>query len=91
MMFRFSTELGETFQMNWEFTNEVDYDGSKYRVACFAVILDHCGQQYVEFFPYAKQVNLFSGYRVCPRCQPSTLIGIWPSLALPRTRKTNLA
>ena len=39
----------------------VDYDGSEYQVACFAMICHHCGQRYVEFFPNAKQENLFIG------------------------------
>lgn len=58
---RFTTEPGEAFQMDWGFTNVVDYDGSEYQVACFAMICHHCGQRYVEFFPNAKQENLFIG------------------------------
>ena len=45
--------------MDWGFTKVVDYDGSEYQVACFATICHHCGQRYVEFFPNAKQENLF--------------------------------
>ena len=56
---RFTTEPGEAFQMDWGFTNVVDYDGSEYQVACFAMICHHCGQRYVEFFPNARQENLF--------------------------------
>ena len=37
------------------------YDGSEYNAACFAMICHHCGQRYVEFFPNAKQENLFIG------------------------------
>ena len=58
---RFTTEPGEAFQMDWGFTKVVDYDGSEYQVACFAMICHHCGQRYVEFFPNAKQENLFIG------------------------------
>lgn len=58
---RFTTEPGEAFQMDWGFTNVVDYDGSEYQAACFAMICHHCGQRYVEFFPNAKQENLFIG------------------------------
>ena len=58
---RFTTEPGEAFQMDWGFTNVVDYDGSEYQVACFAMICHHCGQRYVEFFPNARQENLFIG------------------------------
>ena len=47
--------------MDWGFTRVVDYDGSEYQVACFAMICHHCGQRYVEFFPNAKQENLFIG------------------------------
>ena len=47
--------------MDWGFTNVVDYDGSEYRAACFAMVCHHCGQRYVEFFPNAKQENLFIG------------------------------
>ena len=58
---RFTTEPGEAFQMDWGFTRVVDHDGSEYQVACFAMICHHCGQRYVEFFPNAKQENLFIG------------------------------
>lgn len=58
---RFTTEPGEAFQMDWGFTNVVDYDGSEYQAACFAMICHHCGQRYVEFFPNARQENLFIG------------------------------
>ena len=58
---RFTTEPGEAYQMDWGFTKVVDYDGSKYNVACFAMVCHYCGQQYVEFFPTAKQENLFIG------------------------------
>ena len=58
---RFTTEPGEAYQMDWGFTKVVDYDGSKYNVACFAMVCHYCGQQYVEFFPNAKQENLFMG------------------------------
>ena len=35
---RYTTEPGETYQMDWEFTDVLDYDGKTYRVACFAMI-----------------------------------------------------
>ena len=47
--------------MDWGFTRVQAYDGSEYNAACFAVICHHCGQRYVEFFPNAKQENLFIG------------------------------
>lgn len=58
---RFTTEPGEAYQMDWGFTKVVDYDGSEYNAACFAMVCYHCGQRYVEFFPNAKQENLFIG------------------------------
>lgn len=58
---RFVTEPGEAYQMDWGFTKVLDYDGSEYNAACFAVVCHHCGQRYVEFFPNAKQENLFIG------------------------------
>ncbi len=58
---RFATEPGEAYQMDWGFTKVVDYDGSEYNVACFAMVCHHCGHQYIEFFPNAKQENLFIG------------------------------
>lgn len=58
---RYSTAPGEAFQMDWGFTNVLDYNGNEYRVACFAMICHHCGQRYIEFFPNAKQENLFIG------------------------------
>ena len=58
---RYSTGPGEAFQMDWGFTNVQAYDGNAYKAACFAMICHHCGQRYVEFFPNAKQENLFIG------------------------------
>lgn len=58
---RYATEPGEAFQMDWGFTKVTDYDDSEYTVACFAMICHHCGMRYVEFFPNAKQENLFIG------------------------------
>ena len=37
------------------------FDGSEYNAACFAMVCHHCGQRFVEFFPNAKQENLFIG------------------------------
>ena len=47
--------------MDWGFTRIQAYDGSEYNAACFAMICHHCGQRYMEFFPNAKQENLFIG------------------------------
>ena len=47
--------------MDWGFTKVLDYDGTEYTAACFAMVCHHCGQRYVEFFPNAKQENLFIG------------------------------
>ena len=57
---RYKTEPGECFQMDWGFVN-VDTGVTTYRAACFAMICHHCGSSYVEFFPNAKQENLFIG------------------------------
>ena len=58
---RFVTEPGEAYQMDWGFTNVSTPAGKKLRVACFAIICHHCGQRFIEFFPNAKQENLFIG------------------------------
>lgn len=59
---RYSTGPGESYQMDWGFVNvEAKDSGQSYNVACFAMICHHCGQRYVEFFPNAKQENLFIG------------------------------
>jgi transposase len=58
---RFVTEPGEAFQMDWGFTKVLDPTGAEFTVACFAMICHHCGQRYIEFFPNAKQENLFIG------------------------------
>ncbi len=58
---RYSTGPGESYQMDWGFVHVETDQGSVYRVACFAMICHHCGQRYVEFFPNAKQENLFIG------------------------------
>ena len=58
---RYTSSPGESYQMDWGFVNvERDLDAS-YRAACFAMICHHCGERYVEFFPNAKQENLFIG------------------------------
>ena len=58
---RYETGPGEVYQMDWGFTKVVDYSGGEFQAACFAMICHHCGQRYVEFFPNAKQENLFIG------------------------------
>lgn len=58
---RYTTEPGDSYQMDWGFvTVETSY-GKSYKIACFAMICHHCGQRYIEFFPNAKQENLFIG------------------------------
>ena len=58
---RYTSEPGECYQMDWGFVNvDRDQDNS-YQVACFAMMCHHCGRRYVEFFPNAKQENLFIG------------------------------
>lgn len=58
---RYETGPGEAYQMDWGFVNIESNDGVTYKVACFAMICHHCGQRYIEFFPNAKQENLFIG------------------------------
>lgn len=58
---RYITGPGEAFQMDWGFAKVEDSSGAEFEVACFAMICHHCGQRYVEFFPNAKQENLFIG------------------------------
>ena len=58
---RYTSEPGESFQMDWGFVNVEQDNGTTYRAACFAMICHHCGERYVEFFPNAKQENLFIG------------------------------
>ena len=58
---RYETGPGEMFQMDWGFVNVVDWTGMEWKCACFAMVCHHCGMRYVEFFPNAKQENLFIG------------------------------
>ena len=58
---RYTSAPGECFQMDWGFVDVETDSGNKYRTACFAMICHHCGKRYVEFFPNAKQENLFIG------------------------------
>ncbi len=58
---RYLTEPGEAYQMDWGFVNVEDRMGTTYRIACFAMVCHHCGTCYIEFFPNAKQENLFIG------------------------------
>ena len=71
---RYITGPGEAYQMDWGFTDVLDYNGQVYRAACFAMICHHCGERYIEFFPNARQENLFIGmihafqYMGVPKC-----------------------
>lgn len=58
---RYTTKPGETYQMDWGFIRTEDYTGSTFTVACFVMVCHHCGLRYMEFFPNAKQENLFIG------------------------------
>lgn len=58
---RYTTDAGESYQMDWGFVNVDTGEGTSYKVACFAMICHHCGERYIEFFPNAKQENLFIG------------------------------
>ena len=58
---RYTTEPGEAFQLDWGFTKVMDPYGKEYQAACFAIICHHCCSSYIEFFPNAKQENLFIG------------------------------
>ena len=58
---RYTTERGDCYQMDWGFVNVVDMAGNEWRSACFAMVCHHCGFRYVEFFPNARQENLFIG------------------------------
>ena len=58
---RYSTERGDCYQMDWGFVNVVDVAGNGWRCACFVMVCHHCGFRYVEFFPNARQENLFIG------------------------------
>ncbi|MCD8125252.1 MAG: hypothetical protein LUE23_09540 [Lachnospiraceae bacterium] len=58
---RYQTDPGDTYQMDWGFVNVEDQFGNPTQVACFAMICHGCGQRYIEFFPNARQENLFIG------------------------------
>ena len=58
---RYYSSPGEMYQMDWGFVKVYTPDGNVTQAACFAMICHHCGKRYVEFFPNAKQENLFIG------------------------------
>lgn len=58
---RYQSEPGECYQMDWGFITVETETGVTYKVACFAMICHCCGQRYIEFFPNARQENLFIG------------------------------
>lgn len=58
---RYRTEPGEAYQMDWGFVEVRDWAGGAFKTACFAMVCHHCGTCYVEFFPNARQENLFIG------------------------------
>lgn len=58
---RYRTSPGEAYQMDWGFVKVTNENGTSYRAALFAMICHHCGKCYIEFFPNAKQENLFIG------------------------------
>ena len=58
---RYQTESGEAYQMDWGFVEVETENGRTYKISCFAMICHCCGQRYIEFFPNARQENLFIG------------------------------
>ena len=58
---RYETLPGECYQMDWGFVTVETAGATTYKIACFAMICHACGKRYVEFFPNAKQENLFIG------------------------------
>lgn len=62
---RYQTTPGEAYQMDWGFVHVENGSGGEYRAACFAMVCHHCGKRYIEFFPNAKQENLFIGMLHC--------------------------
>ncbi len=58
---RYETPPGDSLQMDWGFANVQESAGGTFRCACFAMTCHHCGTCYIEFFPNAKQENLFIG------------------------------
>lgn len=58
---RYDTGPGEMFQMDWGFSSAVNDAGEKWNFACFVMVCHHCRTCYVEFFPTARQENLFIG------------------------------
>lgn len=58
---RFQTGPGEAYQMDWGFINIEDKAGAMCRIACFVMVCHRCGTCYIEFFPNARQENLFIG------------------------------
>ena len=58
---RYHTEPGESYQMDWGFVTVDTENGATYKAACFAMICHCCGKRYIEFFPNARQENLFIG------------------------------
>lgn len=75
---RYTSAPGEQFQMDWGFVNIDRSDSGHYRAACFAMMCHHCGARYIEFFPNAKQENLFIG-----------MIHAFQRLGIPRTILTD--
>lgn len=57
---RYTTNPGESFQMDWGFVN-YDCGGITRRLACFVMVCNYCRKAYVEFFTAARQEFLFVG------------------------------
>lgn len=58
---RYTTEGGDCFQMDWGFVKVASDYKDYFQCTCFVMVCHHCGYCYVEFFPNAKQENLFIG------------------------------
>jgi transposase len=58
---RYETGPGEAYQMDWGFVDAEDPAGNVWPMACLVVVCHHCGTFYIEFFPNARQENLFIG------------------------------
>jgi transposase len=58
---RYRTDPGESYQMDWGFVTVDSNVDAQSRLACFVMICHSCGTCFIEFFPNAKQENLFIG------------------------------
>ncbi len=64
---RYTSEAGESYQMDWGFVNVDTGTDSAYKVACFAMICHHCGERHQTIDPIPLSHDISNSSRTRSR------------------------